>query len=38
MIVTDLLRSYLAAMKIIGNAKSQEIVRWLNKPAENSHS
>jgi hypothetical protein len=38
MIVTALLRSYSAAMKIIGNAERQEIVRWLNNRAENSHS
>ncbi len=36
-IVTDLLRSYPAAMKIIGNAKRQETGRWLNNQAENSH-
>ena len=36
-IVTDRLRSYGAAMKIIGNAASQVCGRWLNDRAENSH-
>jgi len=36
-IVTDLLRSYRAALKIIGNEKTQETGRWLNNRAENSH-
>lgn len=36
-IVTDLLRSYGAAMKVIGNAGKQETGRWLNNRAENSH-
>ena len=36
-IVTDRLRSYRAAMKIIGNVPSQECSRWLNNRAENSH-
>ena len=36
-IVTDKLRSYGAAMKVIGNAKRQETDRWLNNRAENSH-
>lgn len=36
-IVTDLLRSYPAAMKIIGNAERRETGRWLNIRAENSH-
>jgi putative transposase len=36
-IVTDRLRSYPAAMKIIGNEKRQETGRWLNNRAENSH-
>ena len=36
-IVTDRLRSYGAAMKIIGNVDSQETGRWLNNRAENSH-
>ncbi len=36
-IVTDKLRSYGAAMKIIGNADRQETGRWLNNRAENSH-
>ena len=36
-IVTDLLRSYRAAMKVVGNADRQETGRWLNNRAENSH-
>ena len=36
-IVTDLLRSYGAAIKVIGNADRQETERWLNNRAENSH-
>jgi putative transposase len=36
-IVTDKLRSYGAAMKIIGNSKKQETGRWLNNRGENSH-
>ncbi|MEP1356456.1 MAG: IS6 family transposase, partial [Tateyamaria sp.] len=36
-IVTDKLRSYGAAMKVIGNAERQETGRWLNNRAENSH-
>ena len=36
-IVTDLLRSYGAAMKVIGNADRKETGRWLNNRAENSH-
>ena len=37
-IVTDRLRSYGAAMKVIGNADRQECTgRWLNNRAENSH-
>ncbi len=36
-IVTDHLRSYRAAMKVIGIAKSQECGRWFNNRAENSH-
>ena len=36
-IVTDKLRSYGAAMKVIGNADQQETGRWLNNRAENSH-
>ena len=36
-IVTDRLRSYRSAMKIIGNAADQECGRWLNNRAENSH-
>ena len=37
MIVTDRLRSYRAAMNVIGNAADQECGRWLNNRAENSH-
>ena len=36
-VVTDGLRSYAAAMKEIGNDQRQEIGRWLNNRAENSH-
>jgi putative transposase len=36
-IVTDKLRSYRAAMKLIGNEGCQETGRWLNNRAENSH-
>ena len=36
-IVTDKLRFYGAAMKILGNANRQETGRWLNNRAENSH-
>ena len=36
-IVTDRLRSYGAAMKVIGNAPDQDCGRWLNNRAENSH-
>ena len=36
-VVTDRLRSYTAAMKEIGNAEDQEVGRWLNNRAENSH-
>lgn len=34
---TDKLRSYGAAMKVIGNAGRQATGRWLNNRAENSH-
>ena len=37
MIVTDRLRSYWAAMNVIGNAADQGCGRWLNNRAENSH-
>ncbi|MEY8120924.1 transposase, partial [Falsihalocynthiibacter sp. BN13B15] len=37
LLVTDKLRSYGAAMKIIGNAGKQETGRWKNNRAENSH-
>ncbi|AGI74498.1 putative transposase [Octadecabacter arcticus 238] len=36
-IVTDKLRSFGAAMKVIGNADKQETGRWLNNRADNSH-
>ena len=36
-VVTDRLKSYRAAMKLIGNAHCQETGRWLNNRAENSH-
>jgi putative transposase len=36
-VVTDRLRSYRAAMKVVGNADRQETGRWLNNRAENSH-
>ena len=36
-VVTDGLRSYGAAMKEIGNADRQEVGRWINNRAENSH-
>jgi putative transposase len=36
-IVTDRLRSYRAAMNVIGNGADQEVGRWLNNRAENSH-
>lgn len=36
-IVTDLLRSYGAAMEVIGNADRQETGRRRNNRAENSH-
>ena len=36
-IVTDKLRSFGAAMKVIGNADRQETGRWQNNRAENSH-
>ena len=36
-IITDRLRSYRAAMKVIGNEGRQETRRWLNNWAENSH-
>ncbi len=36
-IVTDRLRSYCAAMKILGIANRQGCGRWFNNRAENSH-
>jgi putative transposase len=37
LIATDKLRSYGAAMKVIGNAAKQETGRWKNYRAENFH-
>ena len=37
LIVTDRLRSYRAALKVIGNQRVQTCGRWLNNRAENSH-
>ena len=36
-LVTHKLRSYGAAMKVVGNADKQETGRWLNNLADNSH-
>jgi putative transposase len=36
-IITDRLRSYRAAMNVIGNAADHECGRWLNNRAGNSH-
>ena len=36
-VVTDRLRSYRAAMKVIGNEARQVTGRWMNNRAENSH-
>lgn len=36
-IVTDRLKSYRAAMKVIGNQAAQDVGRWKNNRAENSH-
>jgi len=36
-VVTDRLRSYRAAMNLIGNGMDQICQRWLNNRAENSH-
>ena len=36
-IVTDRLRSYRAAMDVIGNGRTHRCGRWLNNRAENSH-
>jgi putative transposase len=36
-IVTDRLRSYRAAMNLVGNAADQECGRWLSNRAEKSH-
>ena len=37
MLVTDRLKSYRAAMNVIGNAAAQTCGQWLNNRAENSH-
>ena len=37
-IVTDKLRSYSAAMKVIGNAPKQETGRWLNNRSDKTIS
>ena len=36
-LVTDKIRSYGVAMKVIGNVDKQETGRWFNNRAENSH-
>ncbi|CUH42758.1 hypothetical protein RUM4293_01647 [Ruegeria atlantica] len=36
-LLMDKLRSYGAAMKVVGNANKQEKGRWLNNRVENSH-
>ncbi len=36
-LVADKLRSFGAAMKVVGNVGKQETGRWLNNRAENSH-
>jgi putative transposase len=36
-ITTDVLRSYKAAMKELGNAEKLEVGRWANNRVENSH-
>jgi len=36
-IVTDRLKSYRAAMKVIGDSEVQEVGRWKNNRCENSH-
>uniref|UniRef100_UPI00131F13FB DDE-type integrase/transposase/recombinase n=1 Tax=Ruegeria sp. Alg231-54 TaxID=1922221 RepID=UPI00131F13FB len=36
-IVTDKLRSYGAAMRVVGNGSRQETGRWRNNRSENSH-
>jgi putative transposase len=36
-IATDGLRSYRAAMSVLGNAEKQEVGRWANNRCENSH-
>jgi putative transposase len=36
-VVTDKLRYYGAAMKVVSNADRQETSRWINNRVENSH-
>ncbi|HEX8415735.1 MAG TPA: DDE-type integrase/transposase/recombinase [Sphingomicrobium sp.] len=36
-ITTDGLRSYRAAMNVLGNGEKQEVGRWANNRVENSH-
>jgi putative transposase len=36
-VVTDRLKSYRAAMNVIGNEAAQDVGRWKNNRAENSH-
>ena len=36
-ITTDGLRSYKAAMNVLGNTEKQEVGRWANNRVENSH-
>ena len=36
-IITDRLKSYRAAMKVLGNQAAQDVGRWKNNRAENSH-
>jgi putative transposase len=36
-LITDMLRSHGAALKVIGNVDKKETRRWLNNRAENSH-
>src|SRR4051812_9959181 len=36
-ITTDGLRSYKAAMNVLGNCDKQEVGRWANNRVENSH-
>ena len=36
-VMTDKLRYYGAAMKVVSNADRQETSRWINNRVENSH-